>query len=278
MQAQYFDLKQKYPGCILLFRLGDFYEGFDEDAKLLSKVLGLTLTGRGDGENRIPMAGIPHHALPQYLPKLIQAGYKVAIADQMEEPKPGQLVKREVTKIVTAGTIIDENSLEISSNNYLASIYLNKNKSIYIWGFSFADISTGEFKVTEYYSKDREIPKQLLIELFRVKPAEIILPRTLEYEFKLAFPGFNLQIEGDEIYFHSDLANGLLKGLNVVSFKAFGLEGFTAGITAASKLYDYILINRKNTIPQITKIQSLNNQDYMLLDEATIRNLELILP
>jgi len=278
MQVQYLELKQKYPDCILLFRLGDFYEGFDDDAKTLSRVLGLTLTGRGEAENRIPMAGIPYHALPQYLAKLIKAGFKVAIADQLEEPKPGQLVKRDVTKIVTAGTVIDENTLEISANNYLASIYCTKTKGGFVWGFSFADISTGEFKVAEYFTKGNDIPKELIIELFRVKPAELLLPRALLSEFQSAFPGFYLQAEADESYFVKELAQILLDAFKINSFKAFGINDFTAGIFAAGKLYTYILANRKSTLPHITKIQPVISGDYMLLDEATIRNLELIYP
>src|SRR5690349_7342998 len=122
MQKQYNDLKEKYSGHILLFRLGDFYEVFYEDAVTVSRVLGITLTGRGKNETRYPMAGIPHHALSSYLPKLVAAGLKVAIADQTEEASPGKLVEREVTKIITPGTIVDENSLDSSKNNYIASL------------------------------------------------------------------------------------------------------------------------------------------------------------
>ena len=187
MLEQYNEIKKQNPDCLLLFRLGDFYEGFAEDAKVLSKVLALTLTGRGERENRVAMAGIPHHALKNYLPKLIKAGYKVAIADQMEEPIAGQLVKREVTKIITAGTILDENEIELDKNNYIASIYLTSNRGLNAWGLSYADVSTGEFKLNQYVNSGKEKnipPSELIMELFRISPSEIIIQSSLINSFK----------------------------------------------------------------------------------------------
>src|SRR6185369_10749318 len=147
MQEQFNKLKIKYANAILLFRLGDFYEAFNDDAVTISKVLGITLTGRGKDETRVPMAGIPYHALPNYLPKLVEAGLKVAIADQMEEASPGKLVDRQVSKIITPGTVIDENSLDGSKNNYIAAIYSEERNGAQVFYLAYADLTTAEFKV-----------------------------------------------------------------------------------------------------------------------------------
>ena len=278
MLEQYNILKKKHNDCILLFRLGDFYECFFNDAKILSKVLGLTLTGRGKEGNRTPMAGIPHHALTNYLPKLIEAGYKVAIADQLEEPIQGQIVKRDVTKIITAGTIIDENNIELSNNNYVISIFRKIVKGISIWGLSFCDISTGEFKVAEYMIKGPKLPRELIIEIFRLHPAEIVLPIDLVTDVKELFPQITIASFDAHEYYESELSVYLLKELQVESLKSFGLENLTSGITASGKLLSYIIENRKSQLPHIDKLLLYNASDYMLLDETTIRNLELISP
>lgn len=282
MQEQYFELKKKYHDCILLFRLGDFYEGFNEDAKTLSKVLGLALTGRGQDENRVPMAGIPHHALHQYLPKLIKAGYKVAIADQLEDPKPGQIVKRDVTKVVTAGTVIDENNLALSVNNYLASVYYFEKKGVMFWGFSYADISTGEFKVNEYVLQGEKdypiVPKEILIELFRLRPEEILIPESLSKIISDNFPTLVLTTFPDTDYYFEDLKKDLQDHFKVTSLKGFGMEDMRAGTMAAGKLIQYFYSNRKFSMPHITGISLIPKDEVMLLDESTIRSLELVYP
>jgi len=283
MMEQYENLKKGYPDTILLFRLGDFYEGFDEDAKTLSKVLGITLTGRGVDENRKAMAGIPFHALNQYLPKLIKAGFKVAIAEQMEDAKPGQIVAREVTKIITAGTIIDEKSLDESENNYIASIFFTSKGNYQIWGMSYADISTGEFKVCEYRVIDQTkgeilLPRDLAIEISRLKPSELLANKTIKDIVSKSFPFIVMQSFSDSEYYEQKLRNDLLKSLGVENFKGFGLEDLTAGITSAGKLIEYVKENRKMDMVHINKLSRANNEKYMLLDDATIRNLELIYP
>lgn len=278
MQIQYNELKKQYSDCLLLYRLGDFYECFNDDAKTVSKVLGLTLTGRGENENRVPMAGIPHHALTTYLPKLIKAGFKIAIADQMEEPKPGQIVKRDVVKVVTAGTIVDENYLNDSENNYIGSIYVSKNRGLYTWGLAYADISTAEFKLAEFYTKSTGIPRELVIELFRIRAAELILPQSLKREISDLLPGITLFSYDDNSYYARELQQLLLEGLQLKSFKAFGVEKYDTGLIAAGKLYEYLQFNRKGNLPQLRSIQAIQNGEYMILDEATIRNLELISP
>jgi len=287
MFEQYTKLRREYPDTILLFRLGDFYEGFEDDAKTLSKVLGITLTGRGAEGNRMPMAGIPYHAINQYLPKLIKAGYKVAIAEQMEEAKPGQIVAREVTKVITAGTIIDEKNLEESENNYLASIYFQEKGRYQIWGLSFADLSTGEFKVCEYrFIADKEpvqggiksFPNELVIELNKIKPAEILINKELKEDIVKVASFAVIQGFDKNEYFESELHKSLLENLGADNFKGFGIDDMTSGIIAAGKLFEYINRNRKSSMPHINKISRLNYNDYMLLDEASIRNLELLYP
>ncbi|MCA9381497.1 DNA mismatch repair protein MutS, partial [Candidatus Dojkabacteria bacterium] len=145
MQEQYNKIKKLHQDAVLLFRLGDFYEAFNEDAELISEILGLTLTGRGKGETRIPMAGIPHHALSNYVPKLVEAGIKIAIADQVEEAVAGQLVDRQVTKIITSGTITDDSSLKAGVNNFIASVIF-KDNNFYV---AFTDITTGSLSIFE---------------------------------------------------------------------------------------------------------------------------------
>jgi len=279
MLEQYHNLKKKYHDCILLFRLGDFYEGFDTDAETLSRVLGITLTGRGKDANRKPMAGIPHHALKHYLPKLIKAGYKVAIADQLEQAVPGRIVRRDITKIITAGTVLDENILNVSENNYLVSLYVLQAKLQLIWGLSYADLSTGEFKVSEYQAPfGVELPRSLIIELFRLKPAEVIVPESIAPTIKNLLHHTAVNINEDREYDLVDSERTLKEGLQVKSLKGFGIEKMPSAIMAAAALYKYLIITQKNEVSQITGVKVVNNSDYMLLDEATIRNLELIAP
>jgi len=280
MQEQYLALKRKYSDSILLFRLGDFYEGFSEDAQLLSKVLGLTLTGRGEGSNRVPMAGIPHHALKNYLPKLIKAGYKVAIADQLEEPIPGQLVERDVTKVITAGTILDENEMEPDRNNFIASIFISRIKGHQIWGLSYADITTGEFLASDYLLKNtsQTMPSELVLDLFRIDPKEILVPSSILSNLKNDFPSYNFIKFDDREYFPNELKQDLLEFFQSASFKSFGLNDLDASLIAAGKLLDYVKNNRKGTTPKLTLLKRLQSNDHMYLDDSTIRSLELIYP
>ena len=176
MQVQYENLKSRFPNHILLFRLGDFYEAFDEDAEVLSAILGITLTGRGKEENRRKMAGIPFHALPNYLPKLIESGKKVAVADQTEEARPGKLVERKVTQIITPGTVMDPDSLQINKNNYIASLYLEDE----IFGLVFCELTTGELR--GFSSKKIGV---ILDEIEKFSPSEILIPENLEIEDSL---------------------------------------------------------------------------------------------
>ncbi|MEI7579749.1 MAG: DNA mismatch repair protein MutS [bacterium] len=278
MQEQYNALKKQYHDAILLFRLGDFYEGFDEDARILSKVLGIALTGRGKDENRKAMAGIPYHALNQYLPKLLKAGYKVAIGEQMEAAEPGKLVARSITRVITPGTILDERFLTANENNYLACLFLLKHRQNFSWGLAFCDISTGEFKVLEVVgNNETEIPREILIELFRLKPAEIIIPRSVLSDFK-KIREKNLQIKEDIDFNLQEAERVLLQGFKVKSLKGFGIETLPAAIIAAGVMYTYLKDMQKTGLENLTSISQLFTRDYMLLDQYTIRNLELIDP
>lgn len=275
MLDQYNKLKSKYPEALLLFRLGDFYEAFDKDAKVLSKELGITLTGRGKSDNRIPMAGIPHHALHQYLPKLVKAGHKVAIADQLEEAGKSKLVKRGVVKVITPGTLMDEKSLLAEENSYVAVLYYNhKNK---IWALSYADLTTGEFKLSEIPAKDENLPQYIIDELSKLQPKELLLPRNMQGKF-LALNNWNLEyIEN----FEFDLNKSrrlLLESFEVKTLKGFGIENYKDGITSAGVIYQYLKDTQKSALQHITDIKLEVTKGTMQLDNTTIRSLELIYP
>lgn len=274
MLQQYKSLKKKYSDSILLFRLGDFFEAFEDDAKTISKVLGITLTGRGKGDSRIPMAGIPHHALKQYLPKLIERSYKVAIADQLEPAVSGKLVARDVVKVYTAGTLVDENMLRDYENNYLATVAFDKKSGS--WGIAFCDVSTGEFKTKEYpNTKESEIPRALMEELFRIRPAEVLVSRKISEEVREQLSKFTLQLQEQSDFDLLQNQRLLLNSFKIRSFKPFGLENSTSGVIASGVLYQYLLDTQKTDLGHITKIEKLPDKGYLELDENSIRSLEL---
>lgn len=273
MYSQYLNLKDKYPDCILLFRLGDFYEAFDEDAKTISKVLGITLTGRGKGDNRIPMAGIPHHALKQYLPKLIKNGHKVALADQLEPAVTGKLVKRDVVKVITAGTIIDENLLHEYENNYLATIHFDKKCKK--WGLAFCDLSTGEFKINEYDLKENQLPNELIQELYRLRPAELIVNRKQFESIRHLITRFTIQLTDSFEFDYQKSSRLLLEKMNIKSFKSYGIEKYISGVTSAGVLYKYLESTQKTELKHIKTIVLQQNKEFIKLDQTTISSLEL---
>lgn len=279
MQSQYDKLKKKHEDSIMLFRLGDFYESFDNDAKIISKVLGIVLTGRGKGDNRHPMAGIPYHALDNYLPKLVKAGYKVAIAEQLEEPQKGKkIVDRDIVKIVSAGTITNEKSLSADKNNYIASIAQITTKKITTWGLSICDLTTGEFYISEFYSKSPEDFGKVVEELKRVSPAEILLSKDLAAIFRPKFKGLRLEEVEDYDFNFSDNKKRLLNHFKVQNLKGFGIEKYKAGIIAAGIILNYLIDTQKVPLSHINKIHFRQISKFMLLDENTIRSLELVFP
>ncbi|MDI6840654.1 MAG: DNA mismatch repair protein MutS [bacterium] len=256
---QYSRIKKKYQDIILFFRLGDFYETFYDDAVLVSKILGIALTQRQQG---VPLAGVPYHSVQPYIAKLVRAGYKVAICEQLEEPKPGKLVKRDVVEVITSGTLLDDSLLESNKNNYLASIAYDNNK----YGLALVDLSTGDFKITEL-SED-----ELQDELKKVNPAEIIAPATLKIK-GLELIKFT-QIEPYEFSYEFAL-NELTEHFKVASLDGFGCKDLKLGIGAGGAALAYIKATKKKGLEYINRVTPYFLSNHLIIDEPTRRNLEL---
>jgi len=269
LMKQYFEIKSKHPDAILLFRVGDFYETFSEDAIASSEILGITLTRRANGSAQfVELAGFPHHALDTYLPKLVRAGKRVAICDQLEDPKlTKKLVKRGITELVTPGISINDSILNNKENNFLAAIHFNKS----ICGIAFFDISTGEFLVAE--GPANYIDK--LINNFA--PKEILLERTKRKQFIELFGSRLLTFEMDDWIFTEDTANArLLKQFETKNLKGFGIQHLTNGIVAAGAILHYLDITQHTQIGHITSIARIEEDRYVRLDRFTVRSLELL--
>jgi DNA mismatch repair protein MutS len=271
LMQQHRAIKQKYPDAILLFRVGDFYETFGQDAVLASQILGITLTKRNNGAAASSdLAGFPHHALDTYLHKLVKAGYRVAICDQLEDPKLAKgIVKRGVTEMVTPGTAVNDKLLEHHSNNFLAGIHFAENDE---YGLAFLDISTGEFFVAE---GDREYADKLLQSF---KPAEVVFQRHQQKKFKEYFGAKIYSYTLDEWIFSATYAEEiLLKHFQTISLKGFGVDDMRNGITAAGAILHYLKETEHPNLQHITAMQRINREDFLWMDRFTIRNLELII-
>jgi len=272
LMAQYLKIKEAHPDTILLFRVGDFFETFEEDAKTASKVLGITLTRRANGAaGDVPLAGFPHHAIDTYLPKLVRAGYRVAICEQTENPKFAKgLVKREVIEVVTPGVAFTDKLLDHKKNNYLFSFIIKDE----IAGISFCDISTGEFKVYEVPAN--HLKQQ--IEL--ISPAEILLSKKMKEEFAPVITSINSSIritKLDDWIFNFEYAKELLlMQFKTVNLKGFGIEKLNAGVIAAGGILNYLQETQKANLSHLNKVSLYNPSDYMLLAHSTKRNLEII--
>ena len=273
MMKVYCETKEKYKDCILFYRLGDFYEMFFEDALIASKELEITLTGKDCGlEERAPMCGVPFHAVDGYLNKLVSKGYKVAICEQLEDPKQAKgLVKRDVIRVVTPGTNLDAQALDESRNNYLMCIICMEDR----YGLSVADISTGEYLVTEL---DGE--KKLLDEINKFSPSEIICNHSFyvsgvdieDMKERLHISVFSL----DSWYFDDALcARNLMEHFHVSSLSGLGLDAYSCGIIAAGALLQYLIETQKTSIANLTALTPYSISKYMVLDSSTRRNLEL---
>ena len=263
-------IKQKYPDAILLFRVGDFYETFGPDAVIASQVLGITLTKRNNGAAAsLDLAGFPHHALDTYLHKLVKAGYRVAICDQLEDPKQAKgIVKRGVTEMITPGTAVNDKLLEHHSNNFLAGIHFAENDQ---FGLSFLDISTGEFLIAE---GDREYADKLLQSF---NPAEIVFQRHRQKYFKEYFGSKMYSYTLDEWVFASSYAEEtLLKHFQTHSLKGFGVEDLKSGLIAAGAIMHYLKDTEHSNLQHITSLQRIDKDDFLWMDRFTIRNLELV--
>jgi len=275
MMLQYQKLKVEYPDCILLFRLGDFYEMFMEDAKLGAEILNITLTARDRGKDgKIPMAGIPYHAIDSYLFKLVNAGYKVAIGEQVGEINGKDLVKRDVVRIVTPGTILDEKSLNRKENNYIMGIDIEKG----IVGISLSDVTTGDFHAEEYPLENLE--NVIINEIVKYSPKECVLPSTLYNDpilLRLLKTNKSLSIYP---YFewetYANKASTVIKDhFSVKSLKTFNMEDKEQALKASAGLLGYLKHTQKNNVPHINKITALREHKYVGLDRATITNLEI---
>lgn len=267
LMKQYNQIKSKYPDALLLFRVGDFYETFGEDAVKTANITGITLTNRNNGSERTELAGFPHHSLNTYLPKLVKAGFRVAICDQLEDPKQTKtIVKRGVTELVTPGVALNDEILQAKSNNFLASAWFGKH----LCGVSFLDISTGEFLTsqgdTAYVDK--------LLQNFQ--PSEILVSKSQKKHFTEAFGSdFNLFFLEDWIYKEDYSFEILTKQFQTNSLKGFGIDDLAEGILASGAILYYLSETQHNRLQHITAIQRIAEDEYVWLDRFTIRNLEL---
>ena len=268
LMNQYNQIKGKYPDALLLFRVGDFYETFGADAIRASKILGIILTKRGAGSSsEIELAGFPHHSLNTYLPKLVRAGCRVAICDQLEDPKmTKKIVKRGVTELVTPGVSLNEEVLEHKKNNFLAAVFFGKQKT----GISFLDISTGDYWVSE----GSVIQMEQLLQNF--SPAEVLVAKPTKKDFtKLMGNQFNVFYLEDWIFESSYAEQKLTDHFNTLGLKGFGIQEMKAGVVAAGAILHYLSEAHHNKIPHITSIRRIFEEEYVWMDRFTIRNLEL---
>lgn len=269
LMKQYYSTKAKYPDAILLYRMGDFYETFGEDAITTSRILGITLTKRSSGSpGTVELAGFPYHAIDTYLPKLVRAGQRVAICEQLEDPKKTKfLVKRGVIELVTPGVSYSEYSTDTKSNVFLASVYFNKTEA----GLALLDLSTGEFLTTE--GSPATIDK--LLNSFQ--PKEVIYPKGQETRFHELFGNKFYIYPIEEWFFDRDSATErLTKHFEVSSLKGFGIERMNCGISAAGAVLNYLEMTKHDMVQHITSISRIDESHCVLLDKFTLRNLELL--
>ena len=269
MMRQYLEAKEGLSDdTILLFRLGDFYEIFFEDATRGSEVMGISLTKR----NTIPMAGIPYHALDNYLPRILEGGFKVAIAEQVEDPATTKgIVKREVTRIITPGTVTEDNILKSSKSNFIASVYAGKKK----WGLACLDLSTGDFRVSEYAAINA-----LEAELHRAHPSEIVLSiSATENDLEFTLPDSASITPFDDWHFDTEICEqALLKHFEVNTLEGFGCRNMSEAVTAGGALLDYVQVNLRRKIDHISSISTPKDENCMIVDRVSQRTLELVEP
>ncbi len=269
LMKQYNAIKAKYPGALLLFRVGDFYETFGADAIAASKILDIVLTKRGNGSaSEIELAGFPHHALDSYLPKLVRSGHRVAICDQLEDPRFVKgIVKRGVTELVTPGVSFNDHVLERKHNNFLASIHVGKN----VWGIAFLDISTGEFYAAQ---GNPQYVGKLIQSLL---PSEIIFSKSSREKLEQQFANDHSTFALDDWVYAFDFASDkLIQHFKTATLKGFGLDGLSDAIVAAGAILHYLEVTEHKEVQHINSISRLDEEKYVWLDKFTIRNLELV--
>jgi len=269
---QYYAIKSKYPGAVLLFRVGDFYETFGEDAIIVAKTLGIVLTRRANGSaSEVELAGFPHHALDTYLPKLIRAGMRVAVCDQLEDPKQAKgIVKRGVTELVTPGVTLNDKVLEGEKHNYLASVYFHHSKEL---GIAFLEVSTGEFFCCSGSAKYAD---KLLHTL---QPSEVLVSKKDLRQFQRLFGEkiYTTRVE-DWVFQYEYAKDKLLQLLGTQSLKGFGVEDEICGTVASGVIVYYLEENQQHRLGHISRIYRFDDSDFVWLDQFTVRNLELIYP
>jgi DNA mismatch repair protein MutS len=274
MMRQYLDIKARYPDTLLLYRMGDFYELFQDDAVKAAKLLGLTLTQRNHGgKDATPLAGFPHHAIERYMPKLIGAGLKVAVCEQVEDPATAKgVVKRDVVEIVTRGTALSENYLDAKSNNYLAAVYPGEDAV----GLAYLDLSTGVFGVAEGRLD------QVVSELYRLDAKEVIWPETLAMsdavERMRNEDGVTLSLLAKSLFHQEQGIATLCRHFGVHSLEAYGCEGYTVALRAAAAALHYAKDSKKTDLSHLSRLTPIRFDAHMALDATTVRNLELIRP
>lgn len=272
LMVQFHKIKNDHPDTILLFRVGDFFETFEDDAKTASRVLGITLTKRANGKaGHVPLAGFPHHAIDTYLPKLVKAGFRVAVCEQVENPKFAKgIVKREVVEVVTPGVVFSDKLLEHKKNNYLASLFINDNNA----GIAYCDISTGEF-----FTFETPILK-IAEQIETISPAEIIVSKEQKDELEILILKNQLNTKLtkiDDWVFNTEYANDILKDqFKTQTLKGFGISNLSLGIISAGAILHYLRDTQKSNLAHLTKVALYNPSEYMYLDLSTKRNLEIL--
>lgn len=277
MMQQYQSIKRDYPDAILFFRMGDFYEMFNEDAKTASKILEIALTSRNKNQaNPVPMCGIPHHSSNLYISKLVKQGKKIAVCEQVEDPKLTKgLVKREVVRVITPGTVLEDHLLDPKNHHYLASVYIGREGT----GLAAVDLSTGEFKVTEI--KDTESHSLLMDEINKLDPREVITPESILNDEGSGITGLSdgtlcLNPCEDWTYSHGEAYRNLTDHFKTHSLEGFGCEHLKNAVSAAGALIRYLYDTQKSAVQHVNTLSTFNIDSYMWLDQATVNSLELV--
>ncbi|MBX3066461.1 MAG: DNA mismatch repair protein MutS, partial [Anaerolineae bacterium] len=277
MRRQYLDIKAQHPNAIVLFRLGDFYEAFDDDAVTISRELDLILTQRG-GRDKAPMAGVPHHAIENYVAKLVERGFHVVIVDQMEPPGK-KLVRREVTRVITPGTVVAPEMLDGRQNSYLLALAPEPDKSGSTWtrvGVAYVDITTGEFAATQLGdSSEQQATVAIVEELARLLPREVLIPARWTQQGITLPNGAFLTSQPDHRFEFNTAKRALLDHFEVSTLDGYGLGDKPLAVSAAGAIIQYLRDTQRNSIPQLTAISIYSTASYMVLDSNTRRNLEL---
>ena len=279
MRRQYLEIKSQYPDCILMFRMGDFYEMFDDDAEVAARELDITLTSRAHrkGGEKIPMAGVPYHSVDSYIAKLIEKGFHVAVCDQVSEPTGRGIVEREVTQVLTPGTVLEPTLLDEGKSNYLMGILPVGDAESGAWsraGIAFADVSTGEFGATQLEGDD--VGMRVLEELARVEPREVIMPESWVERGVTLPEGIHLSAAQDWTFEHDGAQQLLADHFRVATLDGYGLNGQRDAVAAAGGVLQYLRSTQKAALDQLVSINAYSTDSFMVLDQFTRRNLELV--